>query len=98
MPCRACRLARTLTDGPLSQEPIDAAMRISGPFGPALEREPAYDVDCPACASAALYLCRLCVTDFDPGHIQHRVDADGYLSQHRYSCSDCGLAVHRSFC
>src|ERR1700728_645161 len=56
---------------------------------------PSYDVDCSACAAAALYVCRLRAFDFDPWGLQHSVDADGYLSEHRHSCGDRGLAVHR---
>src|SRR5215472_15602489 len=45
------------------------------------ENQP-YDVDCPARAATALYLCRLRAFDFDCWHLQYRIDAHGYLSQY----------------
>ena len=60
-----------------------------------LRNEYRFYVDCPACAAAALYVCRLCAFDSDPRRLQHPVDADGHLSQHRHSCRHRSVELQR---
>src|SRR5215469_10261249 len=83
--------ASSSTRAPAGGGPVTVLRGTRTRFGNELQ----FYVDCPARAQATLYLCRLCAVSFDPWRLQHRLDADGYFSEYRYSGNYGRLAVHR---